>query len=388
MVAALRESWLRPLTRDLVSRLFSRLSFLPFLAGADVPLFARRLLAEIDRKRLRGEVSDRYLRRWVAALLAQSLHGPRRRKASRLRTGSEPPAFAIVSPGAACNLRCSHCYAATGIIPPLVLSFEETERLVSGLESAGTGLVLLSGGEPLLWRSQGRTLFDLATRHPELIFIVYSNGTLLTAQTAGRFAALGNILPLLSLEGLAEETRAVRGPGVYARVLRAMGHLREAGVLFGISVTAAPGNAATLASEEFFATLVDREGASFIWALDLAPLGRAGQSEMLDGDNRDRLQRALNGQAERGRLVVSFLHTPLAATGCFGANRFDGFVYVDWEGAVRRCVYQPEIRLEGRAPLGSLDDVASVIAGSAGLPACPLIRETTALGKEVHGPAT
>ena len=45
-----------------------RLDFLPFLAGADIPDFARRLLAEIDRKRRRGEVSDRYLRGWVAAL--------------------------------------------------------------------------------------------------------------------------------------------------------------------------------------------------------------------------------------------------------------------------------------------------------------------------------
>jgi hypothetical protein len=72
-------------------------------------------------------------------------------------------------------------------------------------------------------------------------------------------SVLGNILPLLSLEGLAEETGAVRGPGVYANVLRAMGHLREAGVLFGVSVTATPRNAHTLASEEFFATLVDRE---------------------------------------------------------------------------------------------------------------------------------
>jgi MoaA/NifB/PqqE/SkfB family radical SAM enzyme len=376
MVAALRAAWLRPLSRALVARLFARLSFLPFLAGADIPGFSRRLLREIERKRRRGEVSDPYLRGWVTALLAQALGGPGRRKASRLRAGSEPPAFAIVSPGAACNLRCSHCYAATGHIPPQTLSFEEADRLAAGFDAAGTGLFLLSGGEPLLWRSQGLTLIDLAARHPDLLFIVYSNGTLLTQPTAARFAALGNILPLLSLEGLREETAAVRGPGTYSGVLKAMGHLREAGVLFGVSVTATPANAATLASEEFYATLVDREGASFVWVLDLAPLGRAEAAAVLGPGERDHLQLALNRQVDRGRLVVSFLHTRLAPTGCFGADRFDGFVYVDWEGAVRRCVYQPEIRLEGRAPMGSPAEVASMIAGSGALPACPLIRES------------
>jgi MoaA/NifB/PqqE/SkfB family radical SAM enzyme len=287
------------------------------------------------------------------------------------REGHEPAAFAIVSPGAACNLRCSHCYAASGVLPAHRLSLDQVDRLVAALEATGTSLTILSGGEPLVWRDGGKGLFDLVARHPHMLFIVYSNGTLLDASVAGRIREAGNVLPLLSVEGLAVETDRVRGPGVYGKVLHAMANLRAAGVLFGVSVTATPDNAHVLRSDAFLRAMVDESGASFVWVLDLAPLGRAEEAATLDCAQRDAIQAHLNEETGKGRLVVSFLHTPLSPTGCFGARRFDGFFYLDWEADVRRCVYRP--RVHAQAHLDRQDEVEALLAACAQLPACPLL---------------
>ena len=275
MVLFLHWSLLSGVATWLVAGVFRRLSFVPYLAGVDVRGFSRRLLSEVRRKSALGQVDRMYLRRWVAVLFYQAWHGPARRRRSRHEFGAEPPAFAILSPSAACNLRCAHCYAATGEIPQRTVSHENVGRLVDGLERAGTNLVILSGGEPLIWRDRGRGLVELAASRPTMLFIVYTNGTLLDGAVAKQLAALGNVLPLISVEGDAPETDMLRGAGVFAKVRQAAAHLDEVGMLFGLSITAAPYNEETLRDPAFYEDVVDEMGASFIWTLDLADLGRA-----------------------------------------------------------------------------------------------------------------
>ena len=374
LVVLLGIPWIRTLGERVVTRMLGRIGVFRYLAGRNGLAFSRRLLAEIRRKRERRELSDTYLRGWVAALLVQSWRGGRRRRAATNRDGTEPPAFAILSPGAACNLRCRHCYAATDHIPDARLRFDELDRVLSACDRVGTGLATISGGEPLLWRDGDRGVLDLAAAHPELLLIVYTNATQLSTEVADRMRQLGNVLPLVSIEGLAAQTDAVRGAGVHAQVVAAMGRLRAAGVLFGVSVTATADNADVLASGELLREVVDGAGASFAWVLDLANLGRASAAaNALSPAARDAVQDALERQvAEHDRLVVSFLHTERSSTGCFGADRFDGLFYLDWAGQVRRCVYLPEPSIDATAWLASAEGCDALLAEAARLPACPL----------------
>lgn len=368
--------WLAPtsgIARRLGERLFARLSFTPYLAGrtpAAIRGFVERLLGELARKQRRREVSFQYLVGWVSALLAQAFWGPRRRARARESSGVEPSAFVILSPSAACNLRCTHCYAASERVDASTLSFPEVDALVQGFERQGTNLIIVSGGEPLLWRNGEDDLFTLASRHASMLFVVYTNGTRIDAALAQRFRRAGNVLPLVSLEGFQKDTDSIRGAGTFAKVELAMAELRRAGVLFGLSVTASLQNAHSLTSPAFEWHFVDHAGASFLWVLELSELGPAEEQWLLDDKKREELQRVLDQEAETGRLVVSFLHTASSHTGCFGAHRFDGFVYVDWHGVVHRCVYQPEPLLRLRRSAESGIDVASVLAGAGHLPAC------------------
>ena len=94
---------------------------------------------------------------------------------------------------------------------------------------------------------------------------------------------------------------------------------------------------------------------------------------LLSDDVRDTLEAALTEEAvERGRLIVSFLHTPSARTGCVGADRYDGFFYLDWQGHVQRCVYRPETLIDAGGRLESSETVDELIAAAARLAPCDM----------------
>lgn len=80
---------------------------------------------------------------------------------------------------------------------------------------------------------------------------------------ARRRALLGNLTPALSAEGIRASTDERRGPGTFDRVLRAIADLREAGVLFGISVTATRANCEEILSDEFLDFFSHQQGAFY-----------------------------------------------------------------------------------------------------------------------------
>ena len=156
----------------------------------------------------------------------------------RARHGQTPGDFLVISPGKACNLRCEGCYANSGAHKEK-LAWPVLERIVSEAHREwGTRVFVISGGEPLAYRSEGKGILDLAERFPDCFFVMYTNGTLIDDTVARRMGELGNLSPALSVEGMKEKTDARRGDGVFDKVLAAMERLRREGVIYGISLTA------------------------------------------------------------------------------------------------------------------------------------------------------
>ncbi|MCD6517636.1 MAG: radical SAM protein [Candidatus Aminicenantes bacterium] len=164
----------------------------------------------------------------------------------------EPPGFVTISPGKRCNLHCIGCYASSSSANAEKLDYDIVSRIVQEThDSWGSHFTVISGGEPLMWRSQGKDIINLAADHPYTFFMMYTNGTLINETTASRLAEVGNLTPAISVEGLEKETDARRGQGVHSRILKAMENLRHYGVPFGISVTATKENADLVVSDEF-----------------------------------------------------------------------------------------------------------------------------------------
>src|SRR5512145_637282 len=173
--------------------------------------------------------------------------------------------------------------------------------------------------------------------YDDMFFLTYTNGTLLDQGTVDALARLGNVAPGISVEGYRESTDGRRGAGVYDKVLAAAERLREAGVLFGVSVTYTRRNVPEVTSEEFVSHWVDR-GAIFAWYFMFMPVGQDPVLELVPTPE----QRLLCGEriAELRRthpiFLADFWNDGPAAAGCLAARTY---LHVLNSGQIEPCVF-------------------------------------------------
>ena len=304
--------------------------------------------------------------RVITGLWARALcPSPERHSAARRfreQHGCNPPWFLVISPGHACNLNCPGCYADSGH-GTTHLEWAILDRIITeAKELWGAPLFAFSGGEPLLYRSEGKDLLDAVEKHADCLFLMFTNGTLIDRKVAARLARLGNLTPALSVEGMRDRTDEHRGAGTFDRILRAMDALREAGVPFGVSVTATRDNCAEILSDEFLDFFFDEQGAFYGFLFQYMPIGRAHNLDRLPTSEQRVAfwRRSWEVIEARHLFLLDFWnHGPLVE-GCISAGRDRGYMYIDWQGKVMPCVFAPysagDVR-EIYARGGTLNDV-------------------------------
>jgi MoaA/NifB/PqqE/SkfB family radical SAM enzyme len=157
-------------------------------------------------------------------------------------------------------------------------------------------------------------------------------------KTAARLEECGNVAPMISLEGFRERTDARRGPGTFDRVLAAMDHLREAGVLFGTSFTETRENMEEIASDELLDLLVEK-GALVAWYFQYIPIGREPHVELMPTpEQRDWLRRRLlKVRDEKPIFIGDFWNDGYYVEGCIAAGR--EYLHINANGDVEPCVF-------------------------------------------------
>jgi len=189
--------------------------------------------------------------------------------------GVFPPSFIVLSPTQRCNLNCIGCYASSTSRTAATLPYSVVDKIVKEVhDTFGSRFITVSGGEPFMYRSEGKTLLDIFEKYNDMFFLVYTNGTLITPEIAKRLEMLGNATPAISVEGFEKETDERRGNGIFKKVLNGFNNLREAGVPFGTSVTATSKNVDLLLTDEFYDFYFNQQGASYMWQFQLMPIGR------------------------------------------------------------------------------------------------------------------
>lgn len=145
---------------------------------------------------------------------------------------ADPPSDHLLGPLAvhleiiaACNLRCTHCFA--GELPRKTeLTLAEMDRLFAELASLGSFRLGLTGGEPLL-RKDLFDIIDAATGqglHPSLT----TNGLLIDETIARELGKRELVWLNVSLEGAsARSNDRVRGLGTFTEVKRRLRVLAE-----------------------------------------------------------------------------------------------------------------------------------------------------------------
>jgi len=208
----------------------------------------------------------------------------------------------------------------------------------------GSKFIVISGGEPFMYRSNGKTLFNIFEKYNDVFFLIYTNGTLITPDVADRLAKLGNVTPAVSVEGFEEDTDNRRGKGVHEKILASFENLRKTGVPFGISVTATSKNVNVLLSEKFYDYYFDELGASYMWQFQIMPIGRIKETfdRVVNPTDRVKLYRMWEKLlSEKKYPVADFWNSGVLSGGCIAYGRWNGYLYIDWNGNIMPCVFVP-----------------------------------------------
>jgi len=316
---------------------------LPFQVKKDKYDITVAIVHSMARGVSRGTISKKALNRLFETLLDNVFLSKQRLDAIE-RLGFYPPLFVLVSPGKRCNLHCTGCYACSDSQSAAKLDWDTFDRIILEKERLwGSYFTVISGGEPFMWEDNGMDILDVALKHPSELFLVYTNGTLITKSVAKELAKLGNVTPAISVEGFEEQTDKRRGKGMHKRILQAMENLREAGVPFGISVTGTRENAEIITSEEFNDFYFEEQGATYGWIFQYMPIGRKHSLEMMVTPQKrlEMYNRTWRTVRERKIFIADFWNSGTVSSGCISAGRGGGYFYITWDGEITPCAFVP-----------------------------------------------
>jgi MoaA/NifB/PqqE/SkfB family radical SAM enzyme len=273
------------------------------------------------------------------------------KKAFELRSrhaeeGLSVPPVMVFSVTNSCNLHCKGCYnrALRDASKPDMSTIELTSIIQEGAE-LGVSLVVFVGGEPLVRQD----VLEISARFPDVLFMIFTNGTLITDEMVKTFRSQKNVLPVLSIEGNALETDGRRGVGVYQQVKRAMEMMRSKGVFFGSSITVTRDNFHTVVNDAFVRGMT-RQGCRFMLYSEYTPT-----EPETDGLAITETQRELLGsdvKRYRAKQRALFFVAPGDETqfgGCLSAGR--GFIHINANGDAEPCPFVPvsDINLRDRS---------------------------------------
>ncbi len=249
--------------------------------------------------RLLSEVAPRLLWRFLWGAGVGSLRGVARFERRRRRGEPYFPAFVFVSVTNRCNLSCRGCWVCQ--TPPSDMSSALLNHIVAAARDQGCRFFGLLGGEPLLtpaWQQTARSFRDC-------YFQLFTNGVTLDDAAARRLAALGNVTPLISIEGGPAANAERRGSeGAHAAALRALECCRRARLVTGVATSVCRSSFDDVVSTAFLDDLIAR-GVHYLWYYIFRPAGAdPAVEEALDAGRIARLRDFIVRQRGRRHIVI------------------------------------------------------------------------------------
>lgn len=259
-----------------------------------------------------------------------------RRKRYQRSLGTELPTVLVLSVTMACNYHCQGCYSR-GRLENDEMSTSELDELFTEAEELGFFAVILTGGEPLLCSD----LLEVIGRHQGLLFVLITNGFLLTSEKARFMGNSRNLVVLVSIEGSQEQTDARRGQGAYFTALQAMHHLKKARVLFGFSATNTALNSCYLSDEAFIDEMIE-QGCLAGLITEYVPCGPAPKPAwILEKKEREKFrERILHLRRKKSIVLIQFPQDEYGeANICSGAGRAS--LHINSQGGIEPCPFVP-----------------------------------------------
>ncbi len=294
----------------------------------------------------------------------------KRRKKVKEQEGIDVPPFLICSIATICNLHCKGCYArANGIAVDsteerkTTLSPDQWKAIFEEAASLGINFALLAGGEPMMRRDILEAVADVK----DMIFPVFTNGTLIGPSYIEFLKMHLNMIPVISIEGMEHSTDERRGRGMYKRAMQSVRMLHDEDLFFGTSITVTTENFELVTSDEFVDNLRDL-GCKLVIYVEYVPIEPGTEYLAFGESDMAKMEAVQAHQQERYHdvIIISFPGDEQHLGGCLAAGR--GFFHIGPDGSAEPCPFSP------------FSDSSVIELGVKGALASPLFRKL----RDVH----
>lgn len=223
-----------------------------------------------------------------------------------------------------CNKNCIHCYSKlTGQKQDMP---DDVIDSIIRLVRKDFKHVFLTGGEPTL----DNRIFPLAENNPDIMFFMFTNGSTMTDNYAKRLSTLGNLIPILSIDGNSQlKHDRLRGKGSYGEVMRAIDHLNKNKVPWGYISLVTEFNANEVLNQEFVKDKI-KKGAFIMRYLEYLPVGPKPLRDLIpSGENYYLLEKRKKEIIESDEIYMQETTQ----------NKCTGLLFIDAKGNIKNCPF-------------------------------------------------
>lgn len=193
----------------------------------------------------------------------------------RMKKGQFFPPFLYISIINTCNLRCQGCWVDVAS-KQQTIDLPAMNKLITEAKQQGNTFFGIVGGEPFMHPE----LFQILEAHPDCYFQVFTNGQFITDEKARRLFELGNVTPLISVEGneiISDERRG--RSDVYQKTLAGIENCLKHNVMTGVCTSLAKSNIDHLLTEKWVDRLIEM-GVLYTWFHVYRPMGPDAKPEL------------------------------------------------------------------------------------------------------------
>jgi len=210
---------------------------------------ARKIIALSANPRIRDAFLRAYLRIYAKKINKDGRHGS-----------------LVMEITKRCDRRCPHCYSRAQAHKRM--SARVIGRIIK-LARENYKHIFITGGEPVL----DRRVLTIAKTNPDIMFFMFTNGGKIDRKYAQKLSGLGNLIPVLSIDGTsARQHDYFKGKGSFAQLQRAIRVLNAAGMSWGYLSMVTNTNARQVLSKKFVRQMKSR-GAILARYLEYIPVG-------------------------------------------------------------------------------------------------------------------
>jgi MoaA/NifB/PqqE/SkfB family radical SAM enzyme len=270
---------------------------------------AQRFLKETDKRLL-----------WKAAwtLGVRGLWSVHRHK-RRLKKGEFFPPFLYLSVINSCNLRCQGCWVDVGAKQNRI-EVEAANKTIAEAKAMGNSFFGILGGEPFMHKD----LLKIFEANRDVYFQVFTNGHFITDEVAAELRRLGNVTPLISVEGSEIISNARRGRSdVLSHTMKGLETALRHKLLVGVCTSVCKSNIDDLVNNRWVDRLIEM-GVMYCWYHIYRPVGPEPNPQLALSSSEQRRVRqfVVDTRATKPIIVIDAYHDDAGNALCPAATGF------------------------------------------------------------------